>query len=315
MVAEGGLAPAQAAPLLAAARGDVVSVRGELRALLGLAVAAVTTAVGLLIAEYRDHLGPLPVAGALAIAAAGTLLVVVRRSPPFTWGRATGRDWTLDGLLLLAVGLLGAELAWIESQFEALGAGWPLHLLVMAITTGALAVRFDSATAWTLALSTFAAWRGVSIVPTTAGELERALLAREDRLRGEMLLCALCFFLLGRLAERYDRKRQFEPATTMLALLAAGLGLLPGLASDGTWPLWALMLAAVGLAAAAWAFRRRRRGLLALGGLWAWIALTRSMFAVPGVAYFGCFWAMASTVGAIVALALVHRHFRAQEGR
>lgn len=185
----------------------------------------------------------------------------------------------------------------------------------MAITTGALAVRFDSPPAWALALSTFAAWRGVSIVPATAGALERTLLAREDRLRGELLLCALCFFLLGRLAERYDRKRHFEPATTMLALLAAGFGLLPGLAAEGSWPLWALLLAAVGLVAAFWAFRRRRRGLLALGGLWTWIAVTRSLFAVPGVAFFGCFWAMASTVGAIVALALVHRHFRAQEGR
>jgi hypothetical protein len=313
MVAEGLLTPEQAAPLLAAARGDVVSVRGELRALLGLAVTALTAGVGMWIVVYRERLGPLAIAVLLGLAAAAVLVVLARRSPPFTWARAEGRDWTIDGLTLLAVGLVGAEIAWIETQFAALGPSWGHHLLLMSLVTGALATRFDSIPTWTLALATFAAWRGVALMPSTAGQLERTLFGREDRLRVEFLVCGALFLVLARVAERLDRKRHFEPATTLLAFVAAALGLVTGFGESGSWPLWALALGALGLITAVWAFRRRRRGLLALGALAVYVPVTRFLFEVPGAMYFGCFWFLASAVAAIVLLFLVHRHFQRTE--
>jgi hypothetical protein len=315
MVAEGLLAPAPAAPLLAAARGDVVSVRGELRALLGLAVTALTAGVGMWIVEYRERLGPLAIAVLLGLAGAAVLALLARRSPPFTWARAEGRDWTIDGLTLLAVGLVGAEVAWIETQLTALGADWAHHLLLMSLVTGALAIRHDSIPTWTLALATFAAWRGVALMPSIAGQLERTLFGREDRLRVELLVCGALFLALARAAERLDRKRHFEPATTLLAFVAAALGLVTGLGERGAWPVWALALGALGLVTAIWAFRRRRRGLLALGALAVYAPVTRVLFEVPGAMYFGCFWFLASAVGAIVLLVLVHRHFQRTEGR
>ena len=184
MVAEGLLTPEQAAPLLAAARGDLVSVRAELRALLGLAVTALTAGVGMWIVEYRERLGPLAIAVLLGLAAAAILILLVRRSPPFTWARAEGRDWTIDGLALLAIGLIGAEIAWIETQFAALGPSWAHHLLLMSLVTGALAIRFDSIPTWTLALATFAAWRGVALMPSTAGQLERTAPQRHEPAQG-----------------------------------------------------------------------------------------------------------------------------------
>lgn len=313
MVAEGLLTPEQAAPLLAAARGDVVSVRGELRALLGLAVTALTAGVGMWIVAWRERIGPLAIAVLLGLAAAATLVLLARRSPPFTWARAEGRDWTIDGLALLAVGLVGAEIAWIETQFAALGPSWAHHLLLMSLVTGGLAIRFDSVPTWTLALATFAAWRGVALAPGSFSQLERTVFGREDRLRVEFLVCAALFLVLARGAERLDRKRHFEPATRLLAFLAAALGLATGLAESGAWTLWALALAALGLVTAFWAFRRRRRGLLALGALAVYVPLTRFLFEVPGAMYFGCFWFLASAIGAIVLLVLVHRHFQRTE--
>lgn len=313
MVAEGLLTPEQAAPLLATARGDVVSVRAELRALLGLAVTALTAGVGMWIVVYRERIGPVAIAVLLGLAAAATLALLSRRSPPFTWGRATGRDWTIDGLALLAVGLVGAELAWIETQFAALGPSWSYHLLLMTLVTGAIAIRFDSIPAWTLALATFAAWRGVALMPTAARELERTLFGREGRLRVELLVCAALFLLLARAAERLDRKRHFEPTSTLLAFVAAAFGLASGLAESGSWPFWALALGALGLVTGVWAFRRRRRGLLALGALAVYVPVTRFLAEVPGAMYFGCFWFLASAVAAIVLLVLVHRHFQRTE--
>lgn len=311
LVAGGVLSPERAAPLLAAARGEIVTVRAELRALLGLAVTLATAGAGLLVREYREVLGPTTVAALLGAATALALVVLFRREPRFDWGRIAAPDWTSDGLVLLAIGLAGAELAWIEVHFTPLGADWPLHLLVMSLLSGALAVRFDSIPAWSLALSTFAAWRGVALAPAAA--LDSALGSGVARFRFELLLVATVFFALGRGAERTGRKSHFEPATTFLALAAAATGLATGLVEGGAWPLWALALAALGVLAAAWAFRRRRRALFALASLSAYAALTRGLFALPFAEMFGCFWFAFSTVGAIALLVLVHRRFRDEE--
>ena len=313
LVAEGVLLPEKAAPLVAVARGELVSIRAELRALLGLAVTLATAGVGLWIKEHHDLLGPVPVALLLGAAAAGAVFVARRRTSAFTWGRDPARDWIVDGLVLLAAGLVGAELAWIERQFGALGASWPLHLLFVSLATAALAIRFDSLPAWSLALATFAAWRGVGWGADLGG-LEKSL-SGELELRLEWLGCGALFFLLARLAERFDRKRHFEPTTTVLAFLAAATGLAIGLGDGDAWPLWALGLGGLGVGAAAWAFTRRRRGLLALGALAAYVALTRALFAVRGAEWWGCFWFFGSTAGAIVLLVLVERRFRAAEGR
>lgn len=310
LVADGVLAPEKAAPLVAVARGELVSIRAELRALLGLAVTLATAGVGLWIKAHPDLLGPVPVALLLGAAAAGATLFAARRSSAFTWGRDPERDWIVDGLVLLAAGLVGAELAWIERQFGALGASWPLHLLAVSLATGALAVRFDSLAAWSLALATFAAWRGVGWGADLGG-LERSLDGRANELRFEWLACGALFFALARLAERFGRKAHFEPATTVLAFLAAVTGLASGLGEATWWPLWALSLGGLGVGAAAWAFVRRRRGLLALGALAAYVALTRALFALPGIGSFGCFWFFGSTVAAIALLVVVERRFRA----
>ena len=313
MVAEGLLASETAAPLLAVARGELVSVRDELRALLGLAVAATTAGLGMWVVAYRERLGPLAIALLLGLAAVATVWLLLRRAPAFTWGRAVGRDWTIDGLALLAVGLLGAEIAWIETRFSALGPHWPYNLLLMSLVTAVLAVRVDSIPTWSLALATFAAWRGVALMPSVPGQIEGALFGREDRLRIEFLVCGALFLTLAFALERLDRKRHFEPATTLLAFVSAALGMVSGLGDSGGWPLWSLALGALGLVTAVWAFRRRRRGMLALGALAAYVALTRFLVEVPGAAAIGCFWFLASAVGAIVLMIVVHRHFQRTE--
>lgn len=312
LVAAGALSPERAAPLAAAARGEIVSVRAELRALLGLGVALALAGVGAFVIAWRERLGPLVLAALLALAAAGALVALWRRAPPFTWRRAEGADWIDDALLLFAVGLVGADLAWIESQLAWLGEGWPLHLLAMSVVTGALAVRFDSRVGWSVALATFAAWRGVDVTPSLRA-VDRALSGSTDRFRLELGLLAVIFGLLAWAMARYDRKAHFEPATTLLAALAAGCALGIGL-GEPSWPLWTVALALLGGGVAFWAYRRRRGGLLALGALGAYVAATRPVVALPYAGGLGCLWFAATTLGAVVLLAIVHRRFRRSGG-
>ena len=315
LVSAGLLTPEQAAPLLAAARGELVSVRAELRALAGFAVALLLGGVASWIAGLDSTVVPWVVSGALALAAAATLTYAWRRSPPFVWQRHEKPDWILDAVVLLAIGLLGAELAWVEVHFTPLGSNWPLHLLVMSLVTGALAVRFDSLAAWSLAASTFAAWRGIAVTPT-AVPVDRVVFGHHDGLlQANLLVCAALFAALGILAHRLDRKVHFEPTTTFLAVLAAGLALVQGLDDASSWPLWTLALALLGGGVAAWAFRGRRRALFALGALGLYVAMTRLLFALPFADGLGCFWFALSTVGAIVVLVVAHRRFEREGAR
>ncbi len=56
-----------------------------------------------------------------------------------------------------------ADLAYVESQFRWLGPNWAYHLLAVSILYFLAAYRFDSRAVLTLALTSFAAWRGVEV--------------------------------------------------------------------------------------------------------------------------------------------------------
>lgn len=311
LVRQGVIPPANAARCLAAARGDLVSVRAELRALAGLGVTLLTAGLGLLLRQNLDALGPVAIAVLLAMAAVGAGWATSRRAPSFSWQRPAEGDWIVDALALLTAALVAADLAWLEVQFTPLGAEWPYHLLFVALVTGALAVRFDSNPTWSLALSSFAAWRGVALVPSARG-LERVLLDRGFELRLQLLICAVVFFVVGYACRRFDRKAHFEPTTTLVAVLVASVALALGLGEGSSWPAWGLALIGFGSVAAAWAFRRRRLALFAVAAFAAYLGVTRFLFVSQSLGL-GCFWLAMSAVGGMALLVVLHRRFRAEE--
>lgn len=307
LVRRGVLAPERAAPLLRAARGELVSLRGELRALLYLGVLLIVGGVSLLVQQNLERIGPPAIAAALALAAAACFFWVARRAPAFTWGEAAEGHLALEYLLLLAVLLAGADLAYVESEFTPLGDDWPWHLLLVALGAGAAAVRYDSRLVWALALSSFAAWRGVAVglaaAPSWFGDAAGAV-------RANAVGCGLVFVALGHLLARTARKPHFEPVTVHLGWLLVLGGLAAGATTfdDDAGRAWALALLAVGAGLAVWGFRRRRYWLFALGVASAYAGHARLAADFLGEAILGCFW-FSWTATAILGL-LVWAHFR-----
>lgn len=312
LVEKGLLAPEAAAPLLRSAQGELLSIRGELRALLYFGVLAVVGGVSLLVKENLDRIGPVTIAVAIGLGAAACLFWTLRRVPRFSWRRAESSDWAFDFLLLLGILLLGADLAYIEAKFTPLGDAWSYHLLFMSLVTGALAVRCDSRTSWSLALSTFAAWRGVAVASVT-GSLGRMDGGGEDALRLNLMLCGLAFVGAGFAMRRFDLKRHFEPLTTFLGCLAllAGLGSL-ALDPRQNWILWAVVFVAAAAGLAAVALKARRFGLFALGALGVYAGISRLAFELVGDAGCGCIWFAGSSLGMIALLWFVQRRFRVE---
>ena len=126
------------------ARGSLVSVRLEMRALLYVGVLLLTSGVGLFVVEHHRSIGPWAIAGSVALAVAACLLWVARAAPPFSWEAVESPSVAFDYVLLLGLLLFASDLAYVEAQFAVLGPRWAHHLLVVGLVYLAAAYRWDS---------------------------------------------------------------------------------------------------------------------------------------------------------------------------
>ncbi len=275
LVNEGILPEEKAHLLLRIARRELVSLNAEIHLLYYLGVFLITAGAGLLVKENYEHIGPLAISCAVGIGALACLAWTARNAPPFTWGKTASSHPAFEYILLLGMLLAAADLAFVEVQFTPLGAGWPWHLLIVAIVMAAAAIRYDSRTLVSLALSTFAAWRGVSV-----SLIEKPLWnAAGESVRWNAVACGILFLLMADYSIRRKRKPHFEPIAAHMGWLL----ILGALVSGGFEPspegiICIMTLALTGTALAWHAFRKRRFVLFAFGIFAIYIALTQLVF-------------------------------------
>ncbi|MEO8585759.1 MAG: DUF2157 domain-containing protein [Acidobacteriota bacterium] len=272
---EGVLTPAQARLFSRVARRELVSARLEVRAALYVGVLLLTGGIALFVKESHERIGPAAIGLAIGAAAAGCLAWAWRNSPPFSWGDALSTQAGFDYVLLLGALLVATDLAFLETQLGLLGENWPWHLLVVAALYGLLAYRFDSRMLLSLALASFAAWRGVSV------NLSSVTLGTGDpaRLRVEALACGVLFVAMGVALRRAGRKPHFDDVYVNAGLLLGFGGLLSGVFATLNWPTWTLALILVAGATAFIAFRTGRTLPFALAVVATWLGLQRWIFA------------------------------------
>jgi hypothetical protein len=237
-----------------AASASLLSLSEELRALLWIGVFLITTGVGLLVRQNVDRIGPVVIAIAIGVAATACL--------GWVWRRVPARSFVFDSVLLLGALLAAADLAFIEVKFTPLGAHWPWHLLIVAAAYAALAFRFDSKTLFSLALTSFAAWRGVSIAGVATpwgGPVD------SDRFLVEALGCGVLFLALGKVLERVRIKAHFEPVAAWLGWLLIVGALTMRLGIDDGRAVTAAALVGCGAVLAWFAWDERSLGRYALG--------------------------------------------------
>jgi predicted membrane protein DUF2157 len=305
LVEAGMLPPDEAPRLLRVARGELLSVHWELRALLYVGVLLITGGVGLLVKENLDRIGPVAIAAGIGLAAAAALGWVIRVAPPFSWQEVPSPNLALDYVLLLGVLLAAADLAYVEVKFTPLGADWSWHLLIVAVFAALAAFRFDSRAVFSLALSTFAAWRGVSAARFGTDLWWKGA---EDAVRWNAIACGALFVVLGFSLKRTGRKAHFEPVAVTLGWLLILGALASGMDAQIWWP-WAVALLLAGLGLAAVAFLVRRFPLFAFGVAAAYAALSR--LALDRTAdTLGCFWFFITPIPVIVGLILAQRRLK-----
>lgn len=285
--------------------GDLVSISGEIRVVLWAGVSLLTTAVGLLVKENYERIGPVAIAVALALVAAACLFVAWRKAPPFSWGEVPSPHVAFDALLVLGLLIASADLAFIEWKFTPLGAEWPWHLLLVALAALALAIRHDSRVLFSLALSTFAAWRGIS-----AGRALQALDGGATPVRINLLVCGLLFLALGEAFRRFDRKAHFEPAAAHAGWFLFLAALASGIDSDLSGALHASLLLATGGLLGFLAWRGRRFSLFALGAIGAWVGFQGLVAVHLGFGTFDCLWWTGTSLGMLWLLRMAQRKLK-----
>jgi len=248
---KGILSPQLAPRLRRIAAGELISVRRELEILLYFGVALTVAGVGLLVKQNLDRIGPLMVAIAIGAAALGCLI--------WCWRQKDRTGLAFEYVLTLGALLVAADLAFVEVKFTPLGASWPWHLAIVSAFYALLAIKFDSRSVFGLALTAFAAWRGVSLqrVATTW--------SAEGDLFVEAMLCGALFIVIGRACERFRWKALFEPvafwmgALILLVAMAVRMSMPPNRSAVGG------LLVVTGAFIAWWAWDERKIGRFALG--------------------------------------------------
>lgn len=305
--ARGTLTAAQAALFGRVSSGELVSVRVELQIALWAGVTMIAAGAGVLVRQNLAALGPVTIGAGIAVAAALCLGYVARSAPPFSWAPVASPTLAFDYVLLLGVLLIGTDLAYLETQFRILGPGWPWHLLLLSLLQLVFAFRYDSRAVLSLALASFAAWRGVALSFPGVG-----LSGRHDaEIRVNALAVGALFFATGALIGRAGRKAHFEPAFGNLGLL-----LLLGSAVAGAYgghggfdPTWFSVLLVAAAATVAFAYSARRSDYFAQGVIAAYLGFLR--LAAELHLRVGLFYLVsAGSFGVLFLILWAHRRFK-----
>lgn len=306
--AENILSGGQAAFFDRVARRQLVSVRFEIRVLLYVGVLLLTSGAGLLVKEHQREIGPLAVAIGIGFAAAACLAWVIRKAAPFSWGGVQSPNVAFDYILLLGLLLFASDLAYLEVQFTVLGPHWAHHLLVVGAVYLVAAYVWDSRTVLGLALTTFAAWRGVSL-----SLIHGSLWAADaGRLRRNAIALGALYAAAAALSVLLKRKSHFEKVFANAGLLLLLGALVSGVVADDTsWGRWLAALLVVAGVVMWLSFRLGRPLYFAQGVVAAYIGLLRLLSGqfqyASGLTYF---LAALLGLGVLAFIFAAHRRMR-----
>ncbi|HEY0156615.1 MAG TPA: DUF2157 domain-containing protein [Thermoanaerobaculia bacterium] len=299
--------------LLARERRTVFSLQPELRIIAWAGAMLLATAAGLVLKENLERIGPFALS--LLIGAAAVACYA------FVWQRRARPAVVDDYVLLLGALLVSADAAFIESQYHLFGDAWYRHFLLLAVVHGAGAYAYRSRTLLTVALAAMAAWLGVyGEGPQDATELAiRAFEAAAVALMWRVLDARFRFPLERRalspangagLRDRHSREDDFLPLFEHFAANLASIGAAALLFQDHTRLLGCLLALAVAAVTVAWGFRTRRELFVLYGTLYAFFAVDVFLIDLVDDEHFAQLLIIASVIGAIAALFVIHAHFR-----
>jgi len=294
---EGAITAEAAAPLIAHEKRQIVSLYAELRFLTWAGVMLIVTGVGVLVKNHLDEIGPLAIAVAITLGAAGCYAWAIYKR---------GRTASLvdDYILLLAALLLSADLGYIEHTWHLLGANWKEHLLILAVIHGVTAYAFGSRLVLSVSIASLAAYLGVQrSLDTIWGS------SRDTAIRG--FVCAAIVIAWRLLDARFRKSRTFAPVFDHYAANLAFWSSLILSADNDLRLLGCAIAVALAAASAIYGVKTHSEMFVIYACVYGVIALDIAVVnLVPELA---ALFIMMSSIVAVVSLFLIHAHMRKEE--
>jgi hypothetical protein len=295
----GVITPAQHDSLAALVRHDRFSVYVEISALLYIGV--VSTVAGLVwtFREQVTNLGHAAILTIFAALIAAAMYYCFTRGGPYSNAEVEPPSLAFDYVLYFGCLTFSAMLAYLEVQMGVFR-GWETHLLLASIVFGGLAYRFDNRFVLSLALSTLAAYLGLT--------LELFDTIDTDRLRVYAMGYAVVVAAIGYGLFRRDVKRHFLDVYLHVganAFLLATLSGVPG--SNGL--LYLVLLLPLAAALIYLGVRFNRFAFVAYGTLYGYAGISVKILEALRSPTLSLFYFVVTGSMVVIALVVLARRF------
>lgn len=284
------LGDARTSALIARDRRKVFSLHPELRILSWVGAMLLATAAGLVLKNNLDRIGPLALAVAMGLAAAGCYAFVRwRRSRP---------SLVHDYVVLLGALLVSGDVAFIETQFHLFGNAWHRHFLILAIVHGVTAYFFRSRLVLSLSITATVAWLGV----------RGTMFSAPTDYATRAFACAALLLVWRQAHRMFDRnpQRDFAPTFEHFAANIAFLGSIALIFASDTRLYGCLLMLLLAALIVWWGTRTKTESFVLYGVLYGVLALNVLVADLIDVEAFTLLFVIASVIGAIVSLIVIH---------
>ncbi|MEO8681501.1 MAG: DUF2157 domain-containing protein [Vicinamibacterales bacterium] len=301
----GTITEEQQETLAALVRRERFSLYLELNALLYLGVLSIAGGVGWTVRTYFTNLGDAAIILSLTGILAGCFYYCVSRADPYSSEEVESPTLAFDYVLYLACVVLGIELGYLETRFALLREAWNYYVLASAVIYFSLAYRFDNRLVLSLALSTLAAWFGLSLTLWGYGSA--------DSLRLSAITYGLVVGGLGAVLRYRELKPHFFETYLHLAATVLFVALLSGV--DDPRFRWVYLAALVGLGVIAilGGVQYRRFAFVGYGIVFAYLGISFRLLLVIGSATLGMFYGVVSATAVLVLLVYLARQFARED--
>ena len=301
----GVITPEQHASLTYLTRRDWFSLYVEIHALLYIGVIAM---VGGFVWTFRESLANLGHAAILSMFAAligASFYYCFTRGRPYAHDEVEQPSVALDYVLYFGCLMFSGMLAYLEVQMGVFR-GWETHLLLASIVFGGLAYRFDNRFVLSLALSTLAAYLGLTL---NLFDLDTFDAINSNRLRIYAMGYGVFAAGLGYGLYRQGIKRHFLDVYLHLGANAFLLATLTGVPDGATGVIYLALLLPLAAALIYLGVRFDRFVFVAYGTLYGYAGISARVLSEIGSPTLALFYLVVTGSMVVIALVVLARRF------
>ena len=263
---QGVLSPDQHTLLSSLSRREPFSVFLELNLLLYAGILAFVAGLGWTVTTFSQQLGDVIIVTVLSAILAACVWYTFTRAAPWSAKEVPSPNLLFDYVLYLGALVWSVELAYLESRFHLLSGQWDLYLLATAALYFVLAYRFDNRFVLSLALSSLAAWFGLTISHIPSHQ--------DATYRQYAIVYSLFIAAAGAITRRRDLKPHFFGTYLNIAANVLFWALLSGVFDRQNSTLWLVALLLACAASLAWGLVRRQFAFVAYAAVYGYIGIS-----------------------------------------